>query len=380
VRVARSLWEGDMTGETIKAGLIGCGTISAIYLKNRTRFDTFEIVACADIDIDRARARAEEFGVPRGGGVAEVLDDPEIKVVINLTIPQAHATVALAAVRAGKSVYNEKPLTLNREEGQLLLEEARAKGVLVGCAPDTFLGAGLQTCRQLIDEGAIGEPVAATAFMLGHGPEGWHPNPDFYYQVGGGPLFDMGPYYLTALINFLGPVRRVSASARASFATRTIGSEPFKGQTITVNTPTHIAATLDFANGAIGTLITSFDVWSHNLPKIEIYGSEGSLSVPDPNRFDGPVLLRRADDKEWADVPVTRPYNDNSRILGVADLVQALISGRKPRASGELAFHVLDIMHAALESSAQGRYIEMTSTCERPAALPAALPERRLDD
>lgn len=369
-----------MAGEKIKVGLIGCGTISAIYLKNRTRFDTFEIVACADIDLDRARARAAEFGVPRGGGVAEVLEDPEIAVVINLTIPQAHATVALAAVRAGKSVYNEKPLTLSREEGRLLLEEARANGVLVGCAPDTFLGAGLQTCRQLIDEGAIGEPVAATAFFLGHGPEGWHPNPEFYYQVGGGPLFDMGPYYLTALINFLGPVRRVSASARASFATRTIGSEPFKGQTITVNTPTHIAATLDFAGGAIGTLITSFDVWSHNLPRIEIYGSAGSLSVPDPNIFGGPVRLRRADDKEWTEVPVTRPYSDNSRILGVADLVQALISGRAQRASGELAFHVLDIMHAALESSAEGRYIELTSSCERPTALPADLPERRLDD
>lgn len=369
-----------MSGEKIKVGIIGCGTISAIYLKNRMRFDTFEIVACADIDLDRARARAEEFGVPRGCAVAELLEDPEIAVVINLTVPQAHATVALAAVRAGKSVYNEKPLTLSRDEGTLLLEEARAHGVLVGCAPDTFLGAGLQTCRQLIDEGAIGEPVAATAFFLGHGPEGWHPNPDFYYQIGGGPLFDMGPYYLTALINFLGPVRRVSASARASFPTRTIGSEPFKGQVITVNTPTHIAATLDFASGAIGTMITSFDVWAHNLPRIEVYGSAGTLSVPDPNTFGGPVRLRRAAEKEWTDVPITRPYSDNSRILGLADLVQALGSGRPPRASGELAFHVLDIMHAALDSSAQGQYIELASTCARPAALPEHLPERRLDD
>lgn len=369
-----------MAGETIKVGMIGCGTISAIYLKNRTRFDTFEVVACADIDLDRARARAEEFGVPRSCTVAELLADPAIAVVINLTVPQAHASVALAAVRAGKSVYNEKPLTLSRDEGKLLLDEARARGVLVGCAPDTFLGAGLQTCRQLIDEGAIGEPVAATAFLLSHGPEGWHPNPDFYYQVGGGPLFDMGPYYLTALINFLGPVRRVGASARASFPTRTIGSEPFKGQTITVNTPTHIAATLDFASGAIGTLITSFDVWSHSLPRIEIYGSAGTLSAPDPNIFGGPVRLRRAGEQEWTDVPITRPYSDNSRILGVADLVQALIAGRPPRASGQLAFHVLDIMHAALDSSAQGCSIQLESTCARPAALPEHLPERRLDD
>ena len=363
-----------------QVGLIGCGTISGIYLKNRTRFETFEIVACADIDLDRARARAEEYGVPRACSVAELLADPEIGTVINLTVPQAHATVALAAVRAGKSVYNEKPLTLSREEGRLLLDEARAQGVRVGCAPDTFLGAGLQTCRQVIDAGTIGTPVAATAFMLGHGPESWHPNPDFYYQVGGGPLFDMAPYYLTALINLLGPVRRVSGSARASFPTRLIGSEPFRGQTITVNTPTHVATTLDFAAGPIGTLITSFDIWAHNMPRIEIYGSEGSLSVPDPNTFGGVVRVRRAGEDGWTDVPVTRPYDDNSRILGVADMVQAIQTGRPHRASGDLAYHVLDIMHAALESSEQGRHIAIESTVERPAALPADLPAGRLDD
>ncbi|HEY8602123.1 MAG TPA: Gfo/Idh/MocA family oxidoreductase [Thermomicrobiales bacterium] len=362
-----------MTTAKVQVGLIGCGTISAIYLKNREWFDTFEIVACADLDMDRARARAEEFGVPHACTVAELLDDPTITVVINLTVPQAHATVALAAVRADKSVYNEKPLTLSREEGQLLLDEARAAGVRVGCAPDTFLGAGLQTCRQLIDEGKIGEPVAATAFLASHGPEGWHPNPDFYYQVGGGPLFDMAPYYLTALINLLGPVRRVSGSARASFPTRTIGSEPFKGQTITVNTPTHVATTLDFTAGAIGTMITSFDVWSHSLPRIEIYGSTGTLSVPDPNTFGGPVRWRGAEDKEWTEIPVTRAYDANSRILGLADMVQGIIDNRPHRASGELAFHVLDIMHAALESSEQGQHITLTSTCERPAALPKGL-------
>lgn len=363
-----------------QVGLIGTGTISGIYLKNRTRFETFEIAACADIDMDRAQARAEEYGVPRACTVAELLADPEIAAVINLTVPQAHATVALATVRAGKSVYNEKPLTLSREEGRLLLDEARANGVRVGCAPDTFLGAGIQTCRQLIDEGVIGEPVAATAFMLSHGPEGWHPNPDFYYQVGGGPLFDMAPYYLTALINLLGPVRRVGGSARVSFPTRLIGSEPFRGQTITVNTPTHVATTLDFAAGAIGTLITSFDVWAHNLPRIEIYGSKGSLSVPDPNTFGGPVRVRLAGEQEWTDIPVTRPYDDNSRVLGVADMVQGIQTGRPHRASGDLAYHVLDIMHAALESSDQGRHIAIESTVERPAALPAELPAGRLDD
>jgi predicted dehydrogenase len=327
-----------------------------------------------------AEKRAAEFGIARACSPDEALADPAIDVIINLTVPQAHAAVALAAVRAGKSVYNEKPLTLRREEAQTLLAEAKQRGVLVGCAPDTFLGGGIQTCRELIDAGAIGTPVAATAFMVGHGPEGWHPSPDFYYQVGGGPLFDMAPYYLTALINLLGPVRRVSGSARASFPTRTIGSEPRKGTVIPVETPTHVATTLDFASGAIGTLITSFDVWSHTLPSIEIYGSEGSLSVPDPNTFGGPVRLRRAGETEWTTIAVTRPYTENSRILGVADLVQAIASGRPQRASGDLAYHVLDIMHAALESSDQGRHIAIASSCDRPAPFPATLPTGRLDD
>ncbi len=365
--------------EKTQVGVIGCGTISGIYLKNSAWFDFFEIVACADIFRPNAEARAKEYGIPRVLTVEELLADPDISVVLNLTVPQAHAEVALRSVQAGKSVYNEKPLTLTREEGLQLLAEARARGVRVGCAPDTFLGAGIQTCRQLIDEGVIGAPVAATAFFANHGPEGWHPNPDFYYQPGAGPMFDMGPYYLTALINLIGPVQRVSASARATFPTRTIGSEAKKGQLIQVNTPTHIAATLDFANGAIGTLATSFDVWGHNLPRIEIYGSEGSLSVPDPNRYDGPVRLLRAGEKEWTDVAITRSYIENSRIIGAADLIQGARSGRPHRASGELAYHVLDIMHATLDSSVQGQHIAVASTCERPAPLPEGLAVGELD-
>ena len=362
-----------------QVGVIGCGTISGIYLKNSAWFDFFEIVACADIFRASAEARAKEFGIPRVLTVEELLADPEISVVLNLTVPAAHAEVALRSVQAGKSVYNEKPLTLTREEGQQLLAEARARGVRVGCAPDTFLGAGIQTCRQLIDEGVIGAPVAATAFFANHGPEGWHPNPEFYYQPGAGPMFDMGPYYLTALINLVGPVQRVSASARATFPTRTIGSEAKKGQLIQVNTPTHIASTLDFANGAIGTLVTSFDVWGHTLPRIEIYGSEGALSVPDPNRYDGPVRLRRAGEKEWTDVPITRSYIENSRIVGVADMIQAARSGRPHRASGDLAYHVLDIMHATLDSSVKGQHVAIASTCERPAPLPEGLAVGQLD-
>ena len=363
----------------MKVGLIGCGTISQTYFKVAARFPVLEIVACADAIPERARARAEEFGVPRAVSVDELLADPAIELVLNLTVPKAHGEVALRAVEAGKSVYNEKPLTVGREEARRLLELAEEGGVRVGGAPDTFLGGGAQTCRKLIDEGAIGSPVAAVAFMLNHGHESWHPDPGFYYQVGGGPMFDMGPYYLTALVNLIGPVRRATGSARVSFPERTITSQPRAGQKIPVEVPTHVAGVLDFASGAVGTIITSFDVWAHSLPRIEIYGSEGSLGVPDPNTFGGPVRLRRHDEAEWREVALTHPYTENFRSLGLADMAYALRSGRPHRASGELAYHVLDVMHAVHDASASGRHIDLASSCERPAPLPVGLTEGQLD-
>ena len=363
-----------------KIGVIGCGNISDIYLEAKKKFDILDIVACADLDLERAQAQAQKHNIPKVCTTQELLADPDIEIVLNITIPKAHAEVALAAVAAGKSVYNEKPLTITREDGAKLLQLARKKGVRVGGAPDTFLGAGLQTCRKLIDDGMIGEPVAATAFMLGHGPESWHPSPEFYYEVGGGPMFDMGPYYLTALVSLLGPVRRVTGSARVSFAERLITSQPKYGKKVTVETPTHVVGVLDFAAGAVGTIITSFDVWAHNLPRIEIYGSEGSLSVPDPNTFGGPVRVRRAGANEWSDVPLAYGYAENSRGLGVADMAHALRSGRSHRANGDLAFHVLDIMHAIHDASSESRHIELKSTCQRPAAFPLNLPPRLLDE
>jgi predicted dehydrogenase len=364
-------------------GIVGCGKISGVYLGNlrsSTVAEVIEVVACADLDLERARAQAAQYGVPRACGVAELLADPEIELVVNLTVPQAHATVGLAAIREGKSIYNEKPLAIGREDARRMLDEARERGVRVGCAPDTSLGGGLQTCRKLIDDGAIGTPVAATAFLLSHGPEGWHPDPNFFYQPGAGPLFDMGPYYLSALITMLGPVRRVTASARATFPERVVGSGPKQGERITVNTPTHVAAVLDFTAGPIATVITSFDVWSHGLPRIEIYGSEGSLSVPDPNTFRGPVRLRRAGEAEWQEAPLSHDNVDNMRGLGVLDLAHALRSGRPHRANGELAFHVLDIMHACLAASEESHHIALTSDCARPAPLPPGLPAWQLDD
>jgi predicted dehydrogenase len=351
-------------------GVVGCGNISGIYLEAGKKWDILNIVACADIDMARAQAQAQKYGVPKACSVGELLTDPMIEIVINLTVPQAHAEVALAALAAGKSVYNEKPLAIEREPARRMLDLARERGLRVGCAPDTFLGGGLQTCRKLIDEGVIGEPIGATASMMSHGPEGWHPNPEFFYQLGAGPMFDMGPYYLTALTTLIGPVRRVTGSTQISFPERTVTSQPLHGTVIKVNTPTHIVGLLDFASGAIGTLVTSFDVWSSELPRMEIYGTKGTLSLPDPNTFSGPVRVRLAGQSSWTEVPITHGYTQNSRGLGVADMAQAIRTGREHRANGELAYHVLDLMHTIHDASREGRHIEMPSTCHRPEPLP----------
>jgi len=336
-----------------------------------------DVVACADIDMDRARARAEEFGAA-AWPVEEILADPAIQIVVNLTVPRAHAEVNLAAIAAGKHVYCEKPLAITRSDGQRTLAAAEKKGVRVGCAPDTFLGGGIQTCRKLIDDGVIGEPVAATAFMTCRGHESWHPDPAFHYQPGGGPMLDMGPYYLTALVNLIGPIRRVTGSTRITFPERMVTSQPHYGTRIKVETATHVAGVVDFVNGAVGTIITSFDIWAANLPRIEIYGTEGSISVPDPNRFDGPVLLRRADESNWSEIPLTHSA-DVGRGIGVADMAYGLVYGRPHRASGELAYHVLEVMHAFEDASQTGRHMDIESSCVQPAALPLGLMPGRLD-
>jgi len=359
-----------MSISTTKVGVVGCGNISGVYLQAGATFEVLEIVACADLVVERAQAQAAKYGVPRVCSVEELLADPEIEIVINLTNPGAHAEVGLQAIEAGKSVYNEKPLAVTREDGRRLLEQGEARGVRVGGAPDTFLGGGLQTCRKLIDDGWIGEPVGATAFMLCPGHESWHPDPAYYYQPGAGPMFDMGPYYLTALINLMGPVRRVTGSARITFPERTITSQPLYGTKIKVNTPTHVAGIMEFASGAIGTILTSFDVQATRLPCIEVYGSEGSMSVPDPNGFGGLVRIRRAGATEWSEVPLTHGYIKNSRGIGVADMAYAIRAGRPHRASGELAYHVLDTMHGFLDAAREGRHVELASTCGRPAPLP----------
>lgn len=347
-------------------GIVGCGTISSTYLKAPLLFDNLHIAACADIDLKRAQSQAEKYGVPRSCSVEELLADPHIDIVVNLTVPAAHAEISLAALAAGKSVHSEKPLAINREEGQAMLQAARAQQLRIGCAPDTFLGGGLQTCIKLINDGQIGTPIAATAFVMNHGMEHWHPDPYFFYQPGAGPMFDIGPYYLTALIAMMGPINRVTASMKITFPERTVTSAPKAGTKIPVNTPTHITGVMDFASGATGTIITSFDVWHHHLPYIEIFGTEGSISAPDPNTFRGPVYLRRAKDDQWREIPLTHGYTNDSRGLGLADMVQAMHSGRIHRANGEMAYHVLDVIESFMQSSREGRHITLNSTCARP--------------
>ncbi|MBT3376325.1 MAG: Gfo/Idh/MocA family oxidoreductase [Lentisphaerae bacterium] len=361
-------------------GIVGCGNISGIYFKNLcTVFRNVDVVACSELIPERAEAKVEEYPGVEILSTEELVADPRIDIVVNLSTPPDHFPVAMQALEAGKSVYTEKPLALKREEGKQLLATAKGKGVLVGGAPDTFLGGGIQTCRKLIDDGWIGEPVAAQTFMLGHGHESWHPDPEFYYKAGGGPMFDMGPYYLTALVSLLGPVKRVTGSTRITFPERTITSEKKYGQKVEVEVPTHVTGIMDFAGGAIGTIVTSFDVWGSQTPFIEVFGTEGSLSVPNPNTFGGPIKIKRMGADEWSHLPLTHAHAENSRGLGVADMASALENGRSPRAGGELTYHVLDLMHAFHDASDSGTHVQVESTCERPAMLPIGLLDGAVD-
>jgi predicted dehydrogenase len=367
--------------DKVRVGIIGCGNISGAYLKYARLFPTvIEVVACADLDLLRAQTKAKEFGIAKACRVEELLADKTIEVVVNLTVPKAHGEVALAVLAAGKHVYNEKPLAADRKLGKKVLAAAKRKGLRVGGAPDTFLGAAAQTARKLIDDGAIGRPVAATAFMMCRGHESWHPDPEFYYKPGGGPMFDMGPYYLTALVNLLGPMRRVSAAAVIAIPERTIGSQPKHGAKIKVETPDHVAGNIEFANGAVGTLVTSFAVMHAPHPPITIFGTEGTMAVPDPNNFDGVVQVCGGSlgGEKWKSVTATHTAG-YGRMVGVVDMAYGLRGGRAHRANGELTFHVLDAMQGFLDAAETGTAYELSTRAERPAPLPTGLPMGVLD-
>jgi len=356
-------------GVPLKVGVIGAGTISEQYFASLPKLPNLELVAVADIDAARTKQVAEEQGV-RGLTVDELLADASIDAVINLTIPAAHVEVGMKALAAGKHVFAEKPLGITPEEAQPMLTLANELGLRVGSAPDTVLGTGIQTARAVLDAGTIGTPVAAQIHWSSPGHERWHPSPLFYYQPGGGPLFDMAPYYLTSLVTFFGQVTRVSGLATRTDRARQIETGPLAGTPIPVDVDTHVSALLEHANGVTSTITVSFEVWATKSPKFEVYGTEGTIAVPDPNRFSDPVAVATRTEPEWHEVPVSGGYEDAGRGFGLADMARAIETDGPHRASGALAFHVLEIMDAVLRSSAEKKSIELTSTVDRPEPVP----------
>ena len=356
-------------------GIIGCGNISTSYLKLAPLFKSLDVKAVADINMDAAKARAEEFGV-RAETVDDLLKADDIDVVVNLTIPDVHFAVTKEILEAGKHAYSEKPLVLSLDEGKQLRDLAASKGLRVGSAPDTFLGGAHQLARAQIDAGKVGRIIGGTCHVMGHGMEAWHPNPDFFFKPGGGPVLDMGPYYITNLIQLIGPVKSVTALATATFATRTIGNGDRHGETVPVETPTNIQALLEFENGAVVTLGASWDVWAHRHDHMEIYGENGSIFLPDPNFFGGDVEIS-GEDKEIGTVePWDHPFSvanqdekANYRCAGLADMATAIAEGREHRCNIDVAVHAVDVMTSILKAGEERRFVEMTTTCERPAAL-----------
>ena len=373
--------------KTFRVGLIGTGRISDIYLKNIKGFSGVEIVACGSLNMDESRAKAAESGVPRVALPDEIISDPDIDAVLNLTIPAAHAAISLAALEAGKHVYSEKPFVTDLEDGRRVLELAEARGLKVGNAPDTFFGGRWQTLRKLLDSGIIGAPHSVAAFVPTSGVERHHPNPDFYYARGGGPLLDLGPYYLAAMIFCLGPVARVAGLGRKRETSRMIENGPRHGEMMPVEVDTHSLSLIEFESGVTGQMMVSFDVWESETPRLEIYGTDGTLCIPDPdpgdgaNIFQGPVWLRTRKTSrwsmrprpqapaDWAVVPNTHGLNFDARGVGLADLAMAVREGREPRASGALGLHLCEVMEGILQSPGLGRFVEIESTCARPPML-----------
>ncbi|SEE88930.1 Gfo/Idh/MocA family protein [Ruania alba] len=354
-----------MSGK-VGVGIIGAGVISTQYLKNLTSFSDLEILFIADLDVERARAQAEEFGVPGHGTVADLLAVDQVEIVVNLTIPAVHAEVGQQIVAAGKHQWSEKPLALDRASARALLDSAAAAGLRVACAPDTVLGAGLQTTFREIRSGRIGTPLNALVLLQNPGPESWHPSPEFLFDVGAGPLFDIGPYHLTALVHMLGPVTRVSATHSTARTTRVIGSGPKAGTEFPVNVPTHHSALIEFASGASAQAVFSFES-TINRAKLEVTGTDGAFEVPDPNKFDGPTVYWAPGTKEASDIEAVGATS--TRGTGVLELARAIRAGEPERASGEIAFHVLDVMIAISEAAASGTAVEVTSTVTVPDSL-----------
>jgi predicted dehydrogenase len=365
----------------LRVGLIGCGNISDIYLINAALFRDIEFVACADLRVEAAQKQAAKYGLDKRS-IDELLASDDVDIILNLTIPDAHAGVSMAAIEAGKHVYSEKPFATRLADGVTLAETARAKGLRVGCAPDTVLGAAVQEARRRIDAGEIGKPLLGTAAVLGHGMEAWHPNPEFFFKPGAGPVFDMGPYYLSTLVTLLGAVDSVVALSQAGFEERVVTTEgsPFKGQRIKVETPTSVQALLSFKSGTQITFMASWDVWAHGQLPLEFHGTLASLRMPDPNWFGGEVSLAparqpweshttngsRFGEPNW---PKDAPRNANYRGLGLADMARGITDNRPHRANGEIGLHIVAVMEGILTAAAENRRVVIEQSCERPASL-----------
>lgn len=359
----------------MRIGIIGCGDIARkAYIPGIADYSNIRLQAVADLDMDRARELAAQAQVP-ALSVDDLLTCDDIDVVLNLTTPAAHVSVNRRIIAAGKHAYAEKPLALQASEAEDLMSDLKKSGLRLGCAPDTVLGAGIQRCRQLLDNGAIGEPLSFTAFMAGSGHESWHPAPQFYYAPGGGPLYDMGPYYLTTLIHLLGAVESVCAMSKRSCDERVISSEPLAGTRIPVAVDTQINACLRFCNGVIGSLIMSFDTWEHHLPRLELHGREGSMALPDPNTFAGPLLLSTRSQAEWQEQDLHHPIGH--RGLGLAEMAAAISEDRPHLTHSDVAYHVQEVMDSIHLAASCNETIRIVSSCQRPAALPETLAWRR---
>jgi len=366
--------------KTLNVGVIGCGNISTAYFSLAPLFRGIRMVACADIDMKAAKAKAEQFKL-RALTVDQLLADKEVDIVVNLTIPAVHYEISKRILEAGKHVYSEKPFVLSVKEGLDLKKIATKKGLRIGSAPDTFLGGAHQLARSLVDSGKLGRITSGTAYVMGHGMEHWHPNPDFFFKPGAGPVLDIGPYYVHNLVQLIGPVKRVAALANTPATERTITSKPRYGEKVKVETPTTLHSLLHFENGAVVTMNTSWDVWKHGHAPMELYGEEGSLFVPDPNFFGGAVSYTRRDKPvkalpKW-DHPFAVPNQKhaagmlaNYRTAGLSDMAIGILEGRPHRCSLELSLHAVEVMTGILKSGETGKFVEMTTTCERPAALP----------
>lgn len=366
--------------DTLGIGIIGCGNISETYFKGVKYFSEYlRLVACADLNMDVARAKAEEHGCT-AQTVEALLANPDVDMVINLTIATVHAKVSTQALNAGKHVHSEKPLATRLEDGQALIALAKEKSLSISCAPDTFLGAGAQTSRKIVDDGWIGRVTGGSAFMMQIGPEGWHPNPAIFYMDGSGPMMDMGPYYITTLVYLIGPVKRVCGITSKARETRLATCKERFGEVFPAEAPTHYTCVLEFQSGAVVNMTMSFDVHAHGHAPIELYGTRGNLRVPDPNTFEGPVELYTPSSKEWQTQGLSHPYRENSRTIGAADAAYAILNGSTSggRCSGELALHVLEVLTAFEKASETGTYISIETQPERPEPLPMGLVEGRV--